>query len=127
MTALHDLNTQIAQRLFGWRPHPEEPEEWWLLPDGDARILVPAYTTDPAATAQVWQWVEEQGHGALLHRISFGYYVEGEEWPFYGCVITLGQGQSDGSGATWQEALCRAALALVTGLALAEVLEGKSL
>lgn len=94
----NDLDTQIAQRLFGWT------------------YAAMSYATDPAGTALVWQWLET--HGPLLHGVHVTYAHDGEEGPYLRCMIAYGRKDCSGYGATWPEALCRAALAL------AEALEG---
>jgi hypothetical protein len=109
-----DLNAQIAQRLFGWRYDPT-PDLWldsthrWV-PAWD----VPLYSTDPAATARVWAWLERHG----LEDLSFHYDRPGE----VGCQLSYASQATDynfvyTAGATWPEALCRAALALAEALA----------
>jgi hypothetical protein len=106
------LEGQIAQRLFGWRWQADA--SLWRDPDGlycDAatfRRRLPAYSTHPAATALVWQWVETRG--APLDRVTFEYLVMEEEGLC--CTVHCGRGDVEGYGATWPEALCRAALAL---------------
>jgi hypothetical protein len=86
----------------------------WRDPAGGGQAALPAYTTDPAATAQVWQWVEAHG----MEDLSFHYDQPGvvgcqlsyaSQVTAYDFVFTV--------GATWPEALCRAALALATALA----------
>lgn len=94
-----DLNAQIAQRLFGWEP----------------KGPLPAYTTDPAATARVWQWLERRG--APLDLVQFEYQAMEEDGIC--CTLQCGRGDVEGYGTTWPEALCRAALAV------AEALEGE--
>lgn len=121
------LDTQIAERLFGWEPHtdmvlvdPARPRfgrrefTSWQGPAGEHRLVPPAYSTDPAATALVWQWLETQDRITDLH-VSFSYGREGNVWcqiAQYGSIYTLAHEQ----GATWPEALCRAALALAETL-----------
>jgi hypothetical protein len=112
MTDTKDLDAQLAQRLFGWTLGL--PGDW-----NDAEGLwhgaPPAYSTDPAATAQVWQWVEQQR--LEDHRAWYVEYTYGLSDVV--CTIIFTQRFVDACGATWPEALCRAALAL------AEVLEGE--
>ena len=101
-----DLHAQIAHRLFGWE---WRPRHGWYTADGQWCRVVPAYTTDPAATALVWQWVEQQ-LGLPEWAITF------DSWRGkVACRLSRDHGvdtlaQED--GATWREALCRAALAL---------------
>lgn len=109
MSEAQDLHTQIAVRLFGWRwdqtarrwKHPDGPYQWGAV----SGRLPPAYTTDPAATARVWQWLETRG--LPLQGVQFAYHAEGIE-----CVLCYAQCAASGCGASWQEAVCRAALAL---------------
>lgn len=99
-----NLDAKIAQRLFGWT------------------YAARAYTTDPVATAEVWQWVETRER--LLTHIAFSYYGDEARGDVM-CTLTL-NARDEGttlltvegpSGATWPEALCRAALALAAALA----------
>jgi hypothetical protein len=106
-----DLNAQIAQTLFGWAYQ----DGLWGEPMGvglwTMHTRVPAYTTDPAATAQVWQWVE----GQRVTSILFEYYAIPPHTVL--CWINKGRSREQtGKGATWPEALCRAALALAKGV-----------
>lgn len=125
MSTEQDLNTQIAQRLFGWTFHPDLAlwqDQWqnWRHPWG-----VPAYTTDPAATALVWQWLETHAshwivsyarrRGNLPHSHRVEVWEEHRPWPAH-CA------QGDVSGETLPETLCRAALALAEALEQGEVL-----
>ena len=114
-TQPQDLDAQIAQRLFGWEPNLYGV---WGKPLGANRYAIeahlPAYTTDPAATALVWQWLE--AHGPLLHGVHVTYTYDGEEGPYLRCMIVYGRQDCSGTGATWPEALCRAALALAEAL-----------
>lgn len=105
------LNAQIAQQLFGWTLFPGDG--WWEDGNGRMHRHLPAYTTDPAATALVWQWLETRGHP--LGALTFAYievYVQ--------CTVVLLDVSAQGTGVTWSEALCRAALALAEAVALAE-------
>lgn len=109
-----DLNGQIAQCLFGWRWQADA--QLWRDPEGlycDAQAFrrrLPAYTIDPRATALVWQWVEEQAVPLLAVEYQYG-----EER--ITCVLQIAaRGLVEGTGATWPEALCRAAVALAAAL-----------
>ena len=117
-TAIH---VEIAQRLFGWRW--DAAAQLWRDPDGvyrdDAtfRRRLPAYTTDPAATARVWQWLE----GHRIRDLSFHY--DDPKAPIGGILCHMTWTRTNGTytfffhaGATWPEALCRAALALAEAL-----------
>lgn len=91
MSALGDLDAQIAQRLFGWAirscesPCPFEGSrslmgayhEGWHDAAGRFFFAPPAYTTDPAATAQVWQWVDALGQ---VERVVVRLWTP-ESWP----------------------------------------------
>lgn len=122
MRAHDDLDAQIAQRLFGWmyeggtawepafaRAHGTSMK---YLP----RRACPAYSTDPTATAQVWFWLETTGS---MQDVTFHYHDPPSE---VGCHLTytLSEGTDFHwvfcAGATWPEALCRAALALAEAL-----------
>lgn len=118
MSERDDLHAQIAQQLFGFTVQPGvHGLTLWHDAAGTLHHAIPAYTTDPAATALVWQWVERRC-GPLLHGVHVTYAHDGEEGPFCRCMIVYGRQDASGTGATWPEALCRAALAL------AEALEG---
>jgi hypothetical protein len=92
MSEKADLHAQIAQRLFGWT-YPAR-----------------AYTTDPAATAQVWQWLETRA--LPLQGVQFEYRAAGMH-----CFLLYADIEIVwADGATWPEALCRAALALAEAL-----------
>lgn len=110
------LDAQIAQRLFGWKKLHYPPTFWaqWEGPRGDVTESLPAYTTDPAATALVWQWVEAQCDADSM-AITFDYHLltVGCHLTRWNVCDTLGV---SGMGATWPEALCRAALALAEAL-----------
>ena len=129
MSALGDLDAQIAQRLFGWAirscesPCPFEGSrslmgayhEGWHDAAGRFFFAPPAYTTDPAATAQVWQWVEAQQRDPV-EAVYFEYYRGTGSLV---CLITTTARPDrpcERTGATWPEALCRAALALAESL-----------
>ena len=126
MSEPDDLNAQIAQRLFGWtwgRCHAQCPyaQEGWHTADGGHVWRLPASTTNPAATALVWQWLET---GPWLCDICFPYHYDGKIKPRHvRCEIAYRTGRkgtlhgcAKGIGATWHEALCRAALALAEAL-----------
>ena len=111
------LHAQLAQRLFGWRY--EADAGLWRDPDGvyrdgaTFRRRLPAYSTNPAATAQVWQWLETHG----MEDLSFHYDRPVE----VGCQLSYASQATAYDfvftvGATWPEALCRAALALAQAL-----------
>ena len=109
MSATTDLHRQLAQRLFGWTWNPvlqlweDAAQGLWVAAD------LPAYTTAPAATALVWQWVEQQ-RGLEDWEITFAYWA-GK----VACRLARVNGVytlAHEDGSTWQEALCRAALAL---------------
>ena len=112
-----ELNAQIAQRLFGWRA--DLAAGLWLnsmrrwVPEWD----IPLYTIDPTATAEVWRWVETQPQvGDLAFDLR-------EKAPRVVCELNTAYGQLPyhrATGATWQEALCRAALFLAEALAAGE-------
>jgi hypothetical protein len=117
---MHDttaLHAAVAQRLFGWTytPHHTLPVSVWRDPAGGGQAALPAYTTDPAATAQVWQWVETLSMG--VDYLKFDYYPT---IPKVRCWVELYHHDDflsgEGGGATWPEALCRAALALAQAL-----------
>lgn len=118
MSEAQALHAQIAQRLFRWAWH--EDAQLWRDPDGVSRDAatfrrrLPAYTTDPAATARVWQWLE-QSQGETVEAIYFEYY---HGTATLVCLITCTHVPEpfEGTGASWPEALCRAALALAEGL-----------
>ena len=115
MTDPWDLNAQMAQRLFGWTWGRCSARCWYAqdgfhTADGAHVWHLPAYTTDPAATALVWQWVETRG--APMHRILMD-YLDGEAIL---CTIQMGRHDVEAEGATWPEALCRAALAMADAL-----------
>lgn len=109
-----DLNAQIAQRLFGWRynkgiwwqPYKDESGNY-----SGAGLAPPAYTTDPAATAQVWQRVEHITRQIQnLRDLQDAFWIEFlHEDHQVTCYLYL---DSKGTGKTWQEALCQAALIL---------------
>lgn len=117
MSTSTDLHAALAQRLFGW--HWQADAQLWRDPDGvyrDAatfRRRLPAYSIEPRATAEVWQWLETRGD--ILHVVHFDYHCSGEDGALC-CVIQLGRFEGAGHGATWPEALCRAALALADAL-----------
>jgi hypothetical protein len=111
MSDTTDLHAQLAQRLFGWDWDPHL--RLWLDP---AHYLwteddVPAYTTDPAATAQVWQWVETREMLSIAFSYPHRLYA-----PVLCQISTAAHGTVTGDGTTWPEALCRAALALAEAL-----------
>jgi hypothetical protein len=113
------LEGQIAQRLFGWtwgRCSERCPyaHEGYHTAEGAHVWRLPAYTTDPAATARVWQWVETRGMPILRIQVDYD-AVLGIE-----CIVQCGRLEVDGWGATWPEALCRAALALAERMEHAE-------
>jgi hypothetical protein len=99
------LEGQIAQRLFGWRCAGVD----WTDAEGLWHRTPPASTTDPAATARVWQWLERQGMPLLAVE-----YTYGDE--MITCCVVYARFQPEGTGTTWPEALCRAALALAAAL-----------
>ena len=67
MSAHDDLNAQIAQRLFGFEW--DEGLSCWLAPEPIVYAEgVPAYTTDPAATALVWDWLARSSAGTTIGR-----------------------------------------------------------
>jgi hypothetical protein len=104
------LHAQIAQRLFGWTWRASADR--WMTPDDDPVLPedLPAYSANPAAAALVWQWLEGQpGFSGL----TFSYGVQdGIE-----CLVCFLDCRAfQGTGATWPEALCRAALALAQAL-----------
>ena len=112
-----DLNAQIAPRLFGWtlgrcRETCPYAQEGFHTADGAHAWRLPAYSTDPAATALVWQWVEQQ-RGLQDWTITFDYWAGKVSCRLsrYNGVDTL----AHEDGASWPEALCRAALALAAG------------
>lgn len=111
MSAPEDLHAQLAQRLFGWT---WVPKRGWHNAEGQWCRAVPPYTTNPAATALVWQWLEAQQRYFRLE------YLAWEDARGYRCAVLDGTPLSfrsfEGSGATWPEALCRAALALAEAL-----------
>jgi hypothetical protein len=114
MSEREGLDAQIAQRLFGWTWGRCSPRCWYTqdgfhTADGAHVWRLPAYSTDPTATAQVWQWVEQQAGGLLW--IEFQ-YRDG----FVACYPMSARHEATGAGATWPEALCRAALAVAEGL-----------
>lgn len=114
MSAARDLHTQMAERLFGWRW--EDAAQLWRDQGGvysdvaTFRRRLPAYSTSPAATALVWQWLEAWRD---LQHVTFDYWP-----PSSGvtCEVLVGVVSAQGGGATWSEALCRAALALAEAL-----------
>lgn len=102
---MSDLNRQIATQLFGWK--------------ADA-VPIPQYTTAPAATLQVMAWLERL---RVLHEIVFE-YARPTRPRSVACAIVYrvaplrpGLACARGAGSTWQNALCRAALALAEALA----------
>ena len=113
MRAPTDLHAEIAVRLFGWRW--DAAVQLWRDPDGvyrsaaEFRRRLKAYTTDPAATALVWQWVETRGMPVLAVEYAYGDEA-------ITCGLVYARYQPEGTGATWPEALCRAALALAEAL-----------
>jgi hypothetical protein len=112
MSAPEDLHAQLAQRLFGWRY--EATERLWVAQAGQWPAWdPPAYSTDPVATALVWQWLETRGD--ILHTVHFDAHCSGAAGA-RGCILQLGRETVSGHGASWPEALCRAALALAEAL-----------
>lgn len=99
-----DLHAEVALRLFGWSCDGVD----WNDAEGLWHRTPPAYSTDPAATALVWQWMERRG--APLDLVQFEYQAMEEEGIC--CTLQCGRGDCEGYGASWPEALCRAALAL---------------
>lgn len=120
MSAATDLHAAIAQRLFGWAwrscatPCPfggsgstmGADHEGWHDAAGRFAFAPPAYTTDPAATAQVWQWLETRRTPLDLIAVVYWHARDIQ------CAVQCGRLEVAGGGATWPEALCRAALAL---------------
>ncbi|HSF31902.1 MAG TPA: hypothetical protein VLK82_15670 [Candidatus Tectomicrobia bacterium] len=119
MSETTDLNAQIAQRLFGWEYHdglwaePSGPGDWCM------HVTPPAYSIDPAQAARVWQWIEALSVG--VDYLKFDYYPSP---PTVRCWIQLYHHEDflgwQGGGATWQDALCRAALALAAAIGAGE-------
>lgn len=118
MSAPHDLSTQIAVHLFGWRC-PGSESGVWRDPDGlvcaavTFRRRLPAYSRVPDATALVWQWLETH-HAPAQWKVTFAYGPE-TVW----CRIDGGPDVERfalENGATSSLALCRAALALAAAL-----------
>lgn len=99
-----NLHAEIAQRLFGYTWIPQT-EVWMGKP-------CPAYTTDPAATAQVWQWLERKVHALQSTGLTISLVATAQGGWTYLCFLPGVEAQ----GATWPEALCRAALALAEAL-----------
>ena len=109
MSEEQDLTRQIAQRLFGFRVSAGvQGFTRWTDAEGTVHHAIPAYLTNPAATALVWRWLETRG--IVLGAVYFDYTFE--EPLAVVCVVRLGRHTAEEPGTTWQEALCRAALAL---------------
>ena len=110
-----DLDDQIAYKLLCFTLHRVEGYTVWRDAHGGLHHTIPAFTTDPAATARVWQWLE--AHLPARWRGEERVCELQVTWDPEGQHVTCGippWGAYD--GATWPEALCRAALALAEAL-----------
>lgn len=110
--ATTDLHAQLAQRLFGFHDTAGvHGFTRWKDAAGTVHHAIPAYTTNPAATALVWQWVEaHEGRSIAFH------YASMFASPVLCQISTTAHGTLTGQATTWPEALCRAALALAEAL-----------
>lgn len=108
-----NLNMDIARKLFGFT---KVHAPFWRDSEGTHHHAIPNYVENPAAAWEVWRWVAGaapyERNSKEHRRVEMTFILRPDEHAV-SCEIGYG---FYAIGATWQEALCRAALALADSL-----------